>query len=235
MNRNKEPIASKIDHTLLKPDVAPEEIVQLCQEAIEYQFASVCINPCYVALASKLLKDSGVKPITVVGFPSGNSTSSTKTFEARQAIQDGAKEIDMVIHLDALKNKEYSQVFEDIQQVVEASRPFIVKVIIEASNLNDDQKIIACALSKAAGASFVKTSTGFGAGGATVDDIRLIRRIVGDEMGIKASGGIRTYEDALKFITAGANRIGASSGVNIVKESKKQVPTQTKTDSSNSY
>lgn len=212
-----ETLASKIDHTLLKSDATREEIAQLCQEAKENQFATVCVNSTHIAWAAELLKGSKTQPIAVVGFPLGAASSAAKAFEAHEAVRAGAKEIDMVISIGALKSRDYAAVLEDIRQVVLASKPYGVKVILETASLTEDQKIIACALSKAAGAAFVKTSTGFGAGGATVEDIALMRRIVGPEMGVKASGGIRTTEDAEKMITAGANRIGASSSVSIVK------------------
>lgn len=211
-------LASYIDHTLLKPEATEVEVRQLCQEAIQYQFATVCVNSSYIALASHLLKGAVTKPIAVVGFPLGATTSATKSFEAQEAIRQGAQEIDMVLNLAALKNKNYALVFEDIQRVVDISNPFPVKVILETSRLDEVEKIIACALSKAAGAAFVKTSTGFGGGGATVADVTLMRKTVGPEMGVKASGGIRNREDAEKMIAAGANRIGASSSVKIVTE-----------------
>jgi deoxyribose-phosphate aldolase len=210
-------LASKIDHTLLKPDATPEEIDKICQEALQYNFASVCVNSCYVRLVAQLLKNASTKPIAVVGFPLGATTPSAKAFEAKDAIQAGAQEIDMVINLGALKSQNYSLVLEDIHEVVKVSHPYPVKVILETASLNTDQKIVACALAKAAGAAFIKTSTGFGGGGgATAEDIQLMRRIVGPSMGIKASGGIRTYEDAIKMIEAGADRIGASASVAIV-------------------
>jgi deoxyribose-phosphate aldolase len=209
-------LAAKIDHTLLKPDATREEIARMCEEARKYQFATVCVNSTYVGHVAELLKGSGVKAIAVVGFPLGAASTASKAFEARESIRAGAQEIDMVINIGALKSREYGTVLEDIRSVVEASRPYGVKVILETSSLNEDQKVIGCALSKAAGAAFVKTSTGFASGGATADDIALMRRIVGPEMGVKASGGIRTFEDAEKMIAAGASRIGASASVAIV-------------------
>lgn len=209
-------LATIIDHTLLKPDATRLEIERLCQEALQYGFATVCVNPVHIEFAAGLLKNSSVKPIAVVGFPLGASSTFSKAFEAKDAVKAGAQEIDMVINVGALKEKNFSLVFEDIQKVVEASQPFPVKVILETCNLDNDQKIIACALSKAAGAAFVKTSTGFAASGATVEDITLMRRIVGPDMGVKASGGIRNYPDAMKMITAGASRIGASASIEIV-------------------
>lgn len=209
-------LAKKIDHTLLKPDTTEEEVVRVCEEAKKYKFATVCLNSSFIAIASKILEGSGVKPIAVVGFPLGAAASATKAFETREAIKNGAQEIDMVINIGRLKSKDYLAVLEDIIAVVEAAKPYPVKVILETSNLNYDEKVIGCALSKSAGAAFVKTSTGFGSGGATAEDIELMRRVVGPEMGVKASGGIRTYEDAEKMIKAGASRIGASASVSIV-------------------
>ena len=212
-----ESLAAKIDHTLLKPDATRQEIEKVCQEALEHHFATVCVNSSHVSQVAELLQGSDVLPIAVVGFPLGAASSAAKAFEAREAIRSGAQEIDMVIPIGALKNKDYADVFADIAQVVEAASPIPVKVILETSGLNEDEKIIGCALSKAAGAAFVKTSTGFGSGGATEADVRLMRRIVGPEMGVKASGGIRTLEDATKMIAAGATRIGASASVAIVR------------------
>ena len=209
-------LAGRIDHTLLKPDATHAEIQHVCEEARKYHFATVCVNATNVAIVAELLKDSTTKPIAVVDFPLGAGATAAKAFEAREAIRAGAREIDMVINIGALKSKDYTLVLEDIRAVVEASRPYGVKVILETSSLNEDEKIIGCALSKAAGAAFVKTSTGFAAGGATVADVQLMRRVVGPEMGVKASGGIRTLEDANKMIAAGATRLGASASVAIV-------------------
>jgi deoxyribose-phosphate aldolase len=209
-------LAAMIDHTLLKPDATRAEVERICQEALKYGFATVCVNPAYVEFAANLLKNSLVKPITVVGFPLGTSSTPSKVLEAKNAVKAGAQEIDMVINIDALKQKNFALVFEDIQKVVEASRPSPVKVILETCNLDHDQKIIACTLSKAAGAAFVKTSTGFAASGATAEDIALMRRIVGPDMGVKASGGVRNYADAMKMIAAGASRIGSSASIEIV-------------------
>jgi deoxyribose-phosphate aldolase len=211
-------LAAKIDHTLLKPDATREEIQRVCEEARKHHFATVCVNSTHVGYAAELLKGSVTKAIAVVGFPLGAASTASKAFEARESIRAGAQEIDMVINIGALKGRDYALVLEDIGQVVEASRPYGVKVILETSNLTDDEKVIGCALSKAAGAAFVKTSTGFGSGGATADDIALMRRVVGPEMGVKASGGIRTYDDATKMIAAGASRIGASASVAIVTQ-----------------
>jgi deoxyribose-phosphate aldolase len=209
-------LASFIDHTLLKADATAAEIERICLEARKYEFAAVCVNSSFIPLVTKLLAGSKTIPISVVGFPLGAASTESKAFEARKAVQDGACEIDMVIHVGELKNREYENVLEDIRAVVEASKPWPVKVILETCLLNDEQKIAACALAKTAGAAFVKTSTGFGSGGATIADIRLMRRAVGPEMGVKASGGIRTREDAIQMIKAGANRIGASAGVAMV-------------------
>ncbi len=213
----KEEIAHTIDHTYLKPDTSPEKITQLCEEAKRYNFASVCINPSYVSLAAKLLKGTPVKVTTVIGFPLGATTSTAKAMETRDAIANGADEIDMVMNIGALKAKNYDLVKKDIEAVVNAANGKIVKVILETALLAQEEKIKACQIAKEAGADFVKTSTGFGGGGATVADIALMRRIVGPLMGIKASGGIRTFEDVQAMIKAGATRIGASASVAIIK------------------
>lgn len=213
-------LASIIDHTLLKPDATTSDLTQLCAEAKQYGFATVCVNSSNVPLVARLLKDSAVKPIAVVGFPLGSAFSHTKAFEAKEAIAAGAEEIDMVINLGALKSKDYKTVYEDIKQVVDAAKPHEVKVILETASLTEDEKIAASVLAKAAGAGFVKTSTGFGAGGATVEDVQLMRRIVGTEMQIKASGGIRSREDAQKMVAAGADRLGASASIAIVTGKK---------------
>lgn len=215
-----EKLASMIDHTLLKPEATREELSKICEEARKYNFATVCVNSSNIPFVARALSGSSVKPIAVVGFPLGAATTQSKVFESKEAISSGAKEIDMVINIGALKSKEYAVVLNDIKCVVEASRPYPVKVILETSNLNNDEKIAACVLSKAACAAFVKTSTGFGAGGATVEDISLMRRIVGDDMSVKASGGIRTKEDAESMVKAGADRIGASASVSIVTGQK---------------
>ncbi len=216
-------IASMIDHTLLKPEVTNEDLIKVCEEAKQYGFATVCVNSANIPLVARHLRGSSVLPIAVVGFPLGAATTQAKAFEAREAIRAGAREIDMVINIGALKSKDYRTAFEDIKTVVEASRPHKVKVIIETSQLSDEEKVIACALAKTAGAAFVKTSTGFAGGGATVEDVALMRRVVGFDMEVKASGGIRTREDAQKMIQAGADRIGASASVAIVtgKEARK--------------
>jgi len=213
-------IAPYIDHTLLKADATREEVLKLAEEARKYGFATVCVNSANVGTAARVLKGSSTVPIAVVGFPLGAGLPSAKAYEAREAIRCGAREIDMVINIGALKARDFALVLKDISAVVEASRPYGVKVILETSQLSDDEKIAGCVLSKAAGAAFVKTSTGFGGGGATAEDVALMRRVVGDDVGVKASGGIRSTEDALKMIQAGANRIGASASVAIVSGKK---------------
>jgi deoxyribose-phosphate aldolase len=209
-------LAKLIDHTLLKPEATRDEVVKLCAEAKQYRFASVCVNTTWVGLCKSLLAGTDVMVCSVVGFPLGAMAPNAKAYEARDAVRAGAKEIDMVINIGALKSRDYETVFEDICRVVKASAPAGVKVILEMSALSQDEKIIGCSLAKLAGAAFVKTSTGFGKGGATVEDLELMRRIVGSEIGVKASGGVRTAEDALKMAQAGANRIGASASVAIV-------------------
>jgi len=213
-------LAGMIDHTLLRPDATKEELEKLCEEAKKYGFATVCVNSGNIPIVARLLRGSKVKPIAVVGFPLGAASSRAKAFEAREAIAAGAEEIDMVMNIGAMKSKDYSTVYEDIKTVVEASKPKKVKVIIETSALTYEEKVAACVLSKTAGAAFVKTSTGFGSGGATVEDVKLIKKIVGEDMEIKASGGIRTREDAEAMISAGATRIGASASVAIVTGKK---------------
>jgi deoxyribose-phosphate aldolase len=210
-------LSDYIDHTLLKQNATKKDIEKLCQEAIKYNFKGVCVNPIFISLVSELLKDKKPFPIAVIGFPLGANFASTKAFEAKEAITSGAREIDMVINIGALKQKDYKSVFEDIRSVVLEAKPHPVKVIIETCFLEKEEKIIACALAKVAGALFVKTSTGFGKG-ATVEDIVLMKGIVGDDMKVKASGGIRTYKDALKMIEAGADRIGSSASVSIMLE-----------------
>ncbi|HFR3425330.1 TPA: deoxyribose-phosphate aldolase [Streptococcus suis] len=209
-----------IDHTILKPETTKEQVAQILAEAKEYDFASVCVNPTWVAYAAQELKDSDVKVCTVIGFPLGANTPALKAFETQNAIENGADEIDMVINIGALKSKNDELVLEDIKAVVEASGEKLVKVIIETCLLTEEEKVKACQLSKEAGADFVKTSTGFSTGGATVEDVALMRKTVGPDMGVKASGGARSYEDAIAFIDAGATRIGASSGVAIMKGEK---------------
>ncbi|MEI2368648.1 deoxyribose-phosphate aldolase [Niallia sp. FSL W8-0951] len=210
-------IAKMIDHTLLKADATKEQIVTLCEEAKQYTFASVCVNPTWVKAASELLNRTEVKVCTVIGFPLGASTSATKAFETEDAIKNGATEVDMVINIGALKDKNYDLVKEDIKAVVDAAKgKALSKVIIETSLLTNEEKEIACKLAVEAGADYVKTSTGFSTGGATVEDITLMRKTVGPDIGVKASGGVRSSEDTEKMIAAGATRIGASSGVAIV-------------------
>lgn len=214
LNQN---FASLIDHTLLKPDATGEKIATICREAVENGFCSVCINPYWVPLAAKLLAGSSVKVCTVIGFPLGATSTRTKAFEAEEAIMQGANEVDMVLNVGALKSGDYDSALTDIKAVVKITQgKAIVKVILETGLLNEAEKIKACELAVAAGANFVKTSTGFGPGGATVEDILLMRRIVGPEVGVKASGGVRDYETAIAMINAGANRIGTSSGIKIV-------------------
>ena len=205
-----------IDHTILKPETTQEQVEKILSEAKEYDFASVCVNPTWVSLAAESLKDSDVKVCTVIGFPLGANTSAVKAFETEDAIANGADEIDMVINIGALKAGNDALVLDDIKAVVDASGDKLVKVIIETCLLTDDEKVRACQLSKEAGADYVKTSTGFSSGGATVADVALMRKTVGPDMGVKASGGARSYEDAIAFIEAGASRIGASSGVAIM-------------------
>lgn len=211
-------IKSMIDHTLLKPDSSKEAIILLCEEAKRYEFAAVCVNPSYISLCKELLKDSDVKIATVVGFPLGANTKETKAFETLDAIKNGAQEIDMVINIGALKDKDYNLVLEDIKGVVEAAKErAIVKVILETCLLTDEEKKKACEISLEAGADFVKTSTGFSTGGATIEDVQLMKSIVGNKMEVKASGGIRDIETANKMIEAGATRLGTSSGIKIVE------------------
>ncbi len=212
-----ERMASMIDHTVLKPATSREDIETLCEEARRFRFASVCVNPCYVPLCAQMLRMTSVKVCTVVGFPLGANRSEVKAFETERAISDGAQEVDMVINVGALKSKDHELVESDIRAVVEKCRSIVVsKVIIEAALLTDEEKVTACTLAKAAGADFVKTSTGFGPGGATAHDVALMRGVVGEDMGVKAAGGIRDVETAEEMIAAGASRIGASASVKIV-------------------
>ena len=206
-----------IDHTLLKPDASQEQIETLIEEAKKYDFASVCVNPTWVNFAAQALKATDVKVCTVIGFPLGANTPELKAFETSDAIQNGADEVDMVINIGALKSRNFDLVERDIRAVVEAAKGTLVKVIIETCLLTDDEKVKACQIAQKAGADFVKTSTGFSTGGATVEDVALMRKTVGPDMEVKASGGARSYEDALAFIKAGATRIGASSGVAIME------------------
>jgi len=212
-----ERMASMIDHTVLAPATSREDIEKLCEEARRFRFASVCVNPCYVPLCAQMLRMTNVKVCTVVGFPLGANRSEVKAFETERAINDGAQEVDMVINVGALKSKDHELVESDIRAVVEKCRSIVVsKVIIEAALLTDEEKVTACTLAKAAGADFVKTSTGFGPGGATAHDVALMRGVVGEDMGVKAAGGIRDVETAEEMIAAGASRIGASASVKIV-------------------
>lgn len=206
-------IANKIDHTMLKPEATTETIRRYCKEAKEYGFASVCVNTYHVPLVAEELKDTDVKTCCVVGFPLGAMSTDAKAFEAKHAVEEGAEEVDMVLNIGAVKDGNYDFVKEDIAAVVEASKPAIVKVIIETCLLTDEEKRKVCLLSVEAGAAFVKTSTGFSTGGATPEDVRLMRETVGDRAQVKASGGIRTPEDAKKMLEAGADRIGAGNGV----------------------
>lgn len=219
----KEYVASIIDHTILKAETTPEDVKKVCREAKENNFASVCINPCYVKLAAEELKGTNVKVCTVIGFPLGANSSDVKAYETKKAIEDGAQEVDMVINIGMLKAKELDYVKKDIEAVVNAAKGnALVKVIIETCLLTDEEKEIACRLSVEAGADFVKTSTGFSKWGAKEEDVRLMRSVVGNEKGVKASGGVHSFEDAVKMIEAGANRIGASSSLKIIGKSNEE-------------
>lgn len=209
-------LAKYIDHTLLKPDATDAQIKELCQEADTHGFFSVCVNPTHVKYSAELLQSSSTKVCTVIGFPLGASTSTVKAYETVDAIENGATEVDMVINVGALKSGNHDLVRSDIAAVVEAANGTLVKVIIETSLLSDDEKRIACQLAKEAGCHFVKTSTGFSGGGATVEDVALMKSVVGADIKVKASGGVRSREDALAMIGAGATRIGASSGIAII-------------------
>ncbi|MEO4052236.1 deoxyribose-phosphate aldolase [Solibacillus sp. CAU 1738] len=208
--------AEMIDHTLLKADATRDQITQICEEAKKYVFASVCVNPTWVKYCAELLDGTAVKVCTVIGFPLGASTSAVKAYETKDAIANGAGEIDMVLNIGALKNGEYDLVRDDIKAVVDAANGTLVKVILETCLLTDEEKVKACELCVEAGADFVKTSTGFSTGGATAEDIALMRKTVGPNIGVKASGGVRSLEDMQKMIEHGATRIGASSGVAIM-------------------
>ncbi len=211
-------LAQYIDHTLLKPESTREDIRRICDEAKRYNTASVCVNPFWIGFVAEQLKGSDVKPCCVIGFPLGSTPAEVKAYETSVAVRDGAKEVDMVINVGALRGAEFETVYEDIKAVVDAAKgKALVKVIIETCLLTDEQKVIACRLAKQAGADFVKTSTGFSTGGATVEDVRLMRETVGEEMGVKASGGVRSKADAEAMIAAGANRIGASSSKKIIE------------------
>jgi deoxyribose-phosphate aldolase len=215
-------LAAKIDHTLLKPEATPEEVEQICKEAIEFGFASVCINPGFVATAKEKLRGSNVKVCSVIGFPLGATTTKSKVYEAEEAIVNGAEEVDMVINVGRLKARDYDYVENDIRAVANAAhaKMAIVKVIIETCLLTDEEKEKACLISKNASADFVKTSTGFSKGGATTADVALMRKVVGEKIGVKASGGVRSYEDAIRMLESGATRIGTSSGVKIILDCK---------------
>jgi deoxyribose-phosphate aldolase len=212
-------LSHMIDHTLLKPEATQDQIAQLCFEARKYGFASVCVNPTNVKLCASLLQGTAVDICTVIGFPLGATPTDVKVFETQQAIREGATEVDMVLNVGALKSRDYELVRDDIAAVARACHAgnAILKVIIEAALLTDEEKVTACQLSKIAGADFVKTSTGFGPGGATVEDVALMRRVVGPSIGVKAAGGIKTFEDAQRMIAAGASRLGASASVKIVQ------------------
>ena len=215
---DKQQLAKMIDHTILKPEADKASIEKICKEALEYNFASVCINPTNVELAAKLLKGSEVKVCTVIGFPLGANTMEVKAFETKDAIAKGADEVDMVINIGRLKDKDYEYVEKDIKAVVDAAdKKALTKVIIETCLLTEEEKVKACELAKKAGADFVKTSTGFSTGGATAADVALMRQTVGESVGVKASGGVRTAEDMKVMVEAGANRIGTSGGVSLVQ------------------
>lgn len=216
------PLNKYFDHTLLKPEATVDQIEKLCKEALEYDFYSVCVNSCYVSLAKELLSGSDVKVAAVVGFPLGAMTPASKVFETEEALKDGASEIDMVINVGALKDGSEDYVLADIKGVCKKAKEYggIVKVIIETCLLTDEEKVLACELSRAAGADFVKTSTGFSTGGATKEDVKLMKDTVGDQLQVKASGGIRDYDKVMEMIEAGADRIGASASVQVMEESK---------------
>jgi deoxyribose-phosphate aldolase len=215
-------VASLIDHTLLKPDATRQDIERLCHEAAEFKFATVCVNPAWIAVCSQLLRGTSVGVCSVVGFPLGATVSDVKHFETHRVLFDGAREVDMVINIGALKSGDLRTVERDIEAVTEPCRAAgaLSKVIIETAFLTDDEKVSACSLAKAAGADYVKTSTGFGPGGATVHDVALMRRVVGADMGVKASGGVKDLDALRAMVAAGASRVGASAGVKIVQQSK---------------
>lgn len=217
-------LAAYIDHTLLKPEASVAEIKKICGEAREYRFASVCVNPSYIKLVAEELHGSGVTPCCVVGFPFGTHTPEAKAAETAQAVADGALEVDMVINVGAIKSDDWDLVERDVAAVVQAAGKAGVKVILETSLLTDEEKVRACAVSKKAGAAFVKTSTGYSTGGATAHDVALMRTTVGPEVGVKASGGVRTYEDAVTMLEAGANRLGASAGIKIIAGPSSETP-----------
>lgn len=213
-----EALAKYFDHTILNPAATKEDVIKVCKEALEYGFFSVCVNPVHVRMVKEQLSGSNVKVCSVVGFPLGAARSDVKARETELAVEDGADEIDMVMNIGALKDKDFGRVETDIRAVVTAAEEKTVKVIIETCFLNDDQKINACRIAEKAGAGFVKTSTGFAGGGATADDVALMKKTIGSRLKVKASGGIKTLEDAQKMIQAGADRIGASAGVSIIKD-----------------
>ena len=214
-------LAERIDHTVLGPDIPPERIKELCAEAKRWKFYAVCVNPCYIGLAKEELKDTQAKVVAVIGFPHGATLPQVKAFEAKEAVDAGADELDMVINIAALKAKDYRAVLEEIagvrEAIAKAPRRIILKVILETSLLNGEEKVAGAILAQAAGADFVKTSTGFGGSGATVEDVRLLQEAVGPGVGVKAAGGIRDYETAVALIEAGATRLGTSSGVAIIE------------------
>lgn len=216
---DKAQIAKMIDHTILKPEATEKEVLKLCKEAVEYNFASVCINPSMVPVAATALEGTDVEVCTVIGFPLGATTTEVKAFETKDVIEKGATEVDMVINVGKLKERDLEYVKNDIKAVVEAAKDkALTKVIIETCLLTDEEKVIACQLSKEAGADFVKTSTGFSTGGATAEDVALMRKTVGPHIGVKASGGVRTHEDMVEMVKAGANRIGTSNGVKLLEK-----------------
>ena len=216
---DKAQIAKMIDHTILKPEATEKEVLKLCKEAVEYNFASVCINPSMVPVAATALEGTDVEVCTVIGFPLGATTTEVKAFETKDVIEKGATEVDMVINVGKLKERDLEYVKNDIKAVVEAAKDkALTKVIIETCLLTDEEKVIACQLSKEAGADFVKTSTGFSTGGATAEDVALMRKTVGPHIGVKASGGVRTHEDMVEMVKAGANRIGTSNGVKLLQK-----------------
>ena len=212
-------LASLIDHTLLKPGTSEAQIAQLCAEAIEYKFKTVCVNPVHVSFAAKLLRGSAVGVVSVIGFPLGTNPTQEKVKEAKQALKDGATELDMVIQLGWLKERKLREVFQDIESVVQAAAAAPVKAILETSTLSQEEKVMAGSLAKAAGVAFLKTSTGFATGGATVEDVALLKNIAGDQIEVKASGGVRTLKSALEMVAAGATRLGTSSGLAILGKS----------------
>ena len=222
-------VAALIDHTLLNPDATRQNIEELCREAAQFKFATVCVNPVWVALAARWLSTTGVRVCSVVGFPLGATTADVKGYETRRAIFDGAREIDMVINIGALKSGDLRTVERDVEAVTAPCRDcgVLSKVIIEAALLTDDEKVTACTLAKAAGADYVKTSTGFGPGGATAADVTLMRRVVGAEMGVKAAGGVRDLQGLQAMVAAGATRVGASAGVKIVQQARSEKPKNT--------